>query len=288
MKIITLVKGDYRPSSSDNLSISAVFVGRQSTMTPPCIIAEFTDSCQLQQVIFCDNRHTKKLTATHHPLGYLSQLPIDHLDVQLLFTCCPATVICKDFFASLQRRTLVVAVADLVDTIWHDGILAHVDRGKILSLVASVGKASLTVPLFPKSNRGIDPCQLPKLNQGDHAYACLAAIFSDQWSGSPPTLYLDQFDLCSMVCLAVASSLDVSGLNIVAEQKSLTKQWRRFLQNIGAQLHHSGKGVAVSQLAKFVSDAQLIAATINRHGAVIPTTMFASGRGNAPAPAEQA
>ena len=266
------------PNNRDDLLISATFVGRQPTIRPPCIIAEFTDSCQLQQVVLHDNQRTKKLTVSHNPSGYLSRLPVDNLEVQLLFTCCPATIISGDFFVKLQRRTLVVAVADLVDTVWHDGVLAHVERGKILSLVTNVGRASLTVPLFSKTNKGIDPCQLPRLNRGDHARACLAEIFARQWSGSPPTLYLDKFDLSSAVCLAVASSLTVTGLNIVVKQKKMTGQWRRFLQNIGAQLDKGGNGVAVSQLAKFVIDTKLIAEAINRQGAVIPEPMFTDNR----------
>ena len=140
----TLAKGGYSPSDRDDLLIGATFVGRQPTIKPPCIIAEFTDSCQLRQIVVHDTEHDqpRKLTTTRHPSGYLSRLPVDNLDVQLLFTCYPATIISSDFFVKLQRRTLVVAVADLVDTVWHDGVLAHVERGKILSLVTSVGKAS--------------------------------------------------------------------------------------------------------------------------------------------------
>ena len=262
---ITLVKGCYRPSVEGNLSIGAVFIGSQQPVDPPCIVAEFTNSCQLQRIVTHGIARTE-LTAINHPLGYL--LSIDDFD--LLFTCYPATVMSGEEFVELRRPTFVVAVADLVDTVWHDGILAHVEQGRIFSLVNSVGNARLTVPLRSTTGEGIAPCQLPRLDQGEHARACLTAIFSHQWSVSPPSLYLDQFDLSVAVCLAVASSLDVTGINVIVEQKNLTRQWRRFLQNIGAQPHREGNVIAVSQLVKFVTDAQLIAETINRRAMVIP------------------
>lgn len=260
---ITLVKGGYRPSVEEGLSIGAMFIASQQMVDPPCIVAEFTTSCQLQRIVSRGISQTE-LTAISHPLGY--RLTIDDFD--LLFTCCPATVISGEEFVELRRRTLVVAVADLVDTVWHDGVLAHVEQGRILSLVNSVGKARLTIPPVSATDEGIDPCQLPRLDRGEHARACLAAILSHQWSASP--LYLDQFDLPVAVCLVVASSLDVAGINVIVEPTKLTKQWRRFLQNIGAQLHREGNGIAVSQLVKFVTDAQLIAETINQRAMVIP------------------
>lgn len=276
--VVSLVKGGHKKSSpAGNLAIGALLVNRQPTIEPPCIVGEFADDCQLQRVVFRDTKHClAELAVTRHPLGYLCQLPDACSDIQLLFSCSPATVVTGRLLAGVQRHTLVVAVADLVDTVWHDGVLAHVDRGQILSLVASVGKARLTVPCFWATDWGLDPCDLPQLDRGDHARACLVATFARLWSFSPPMLYLDRFDLCSAVCLAVASSLDIDGIKVIVEQKNLTGQWRRLLQNIGAQLHTSGDGWTVSQLAKFVVDSRLIAETINRQGAVIPLTLFTS------------